>query len=314
MESPPRSAPRTVAHALAWFLAAAVIAAGGAGIVAGADHPAVGGSRPETTYRADTALLDGMAALQGPFEELSTEVDALAEDARLALTDLVGQRDDLLRADLDRGTRRMATISSRLDELTRGVAGLPFADRLDRLGADARGRLATARTALDAVEPLPGGWQSLIDGIEPAIGLAQVLDAHDHATFLATQFGVGGDFAKALTELSAARTQLDAARAARDRIASVADVSTLSAWIDRAAAYDAALTDLYTELVDSDGVMTARAKQLSAKVAAAQKALPVDNRTLVVIMGDVAQGGLNQAAIAIEEARGDLADAVAALH
>ncbi len=42
--------------------------------------------------------------------------------------------------------------------------------------------------------------------------------------------------------------------------------------------------------------------------------LPPDTRALVVIMGDIAEAGLDQAAIAIEQARGDLGDAVAALH
>jgi hypothetical protein len=38
--------------------------------------------------------------------------------------------------------------------------------------------------------------------------------------------------------------------------------------------------------------------------------LPGDTRGLVVIMVDIAQGGLNQAVISIEEARGSLAGAL----
>ena len=38
----------------------------------------------------------------------------------------------------------------------------------------------------------------------------------------------------------------------------------------------------------------------------ARKRLPVDTRPLVVIMNDVAQGGLNQVVISIEETRGSL--------
>jgi hypothetical protein len=60
--------------------------------------------------------------------------------------------------------------------------------------------------------------------------------------------------------------------------------------------------------------MTAAGERLVAQVAAAQQQLPPDTRALVVIMGDIAEAGLDQAAIAIEQARGDLGDAVAALH
>ena len=42
----------------------------------------------------------------------------------------------------------------------------------------------------------------------------------------------------------------------------------------------------------------------------ARAQLPGDTRAMVVIMSDIAQGGLNQAVIAIEEARGSLAQAL----
>jgi hypothetical protein len=42
----------------------------------------------------------------------------------------------------------------------------------------------------------------------------------------------------------------------------------------------------------------------------ARSRLPGDSSGLVVIMSDLAQGGLNQAVIAIEEARGSLSDAL----
>ena len=91
-------------------------------------------------------------------------------------------------------------------------------------------------------------------------------------------------------------------------------MSTLTEWIDRAAAYDTALAALYAELEASHGRITPRADKLAAAVAAAQELLPPDTRALVVIMGDIAQAGLYQAAIGIEQARGDLASVVAALH
>ena len=59
--------------------------------------------------------------------------------------------------------------------------------------------------------------------------------------------------------------------------------------------------------------MTDAARAALAEVERAQTRLPADTKAVTVIMGELAQGGLNQAAIAIEEARGALAAAIAAL-
>ena len=55
--------------------------------------------------------------------------------------------------------------------------------------------------------------------------------------------------------------------------------------------------------------MTDAVREAAARERAAKELLPPDARALVVILGDVARGGLNQAVIAIEEARGALLDA-----
>ena len=314
METSSPSRATRAGHALGWLFAASLIAAGCAGIVAGADHPPGDASRPELTWAADRAFAGSLADLTTGLEELSSDVDALADTARLALVDLIARRDDLLASDLARGSDLAGSIEHRTSILRTAVAAVPYADRPERLGTTSRARLGQARTVLDAVGPIPAGWRSLADGVLPAIGLANVLKAHDDLTFAATRSGVQGKYADALASLEQAGAQLDQARTRRDRLQAVADVTTLSAWIDRAAAYDLALRKLYTILRSSKGTLTAEAKAAIAAVDSAQEQLPPDTRALIVIMGDVAQGGLNQAAIAIEEARGDLAAALAALH
>jgi len=96
----------------------------------------------------------------------------------------------------------------------------------------------------------------------------------------------------------------------RDRLAATTDVATLTRWINRNEAYDAALRNLYEVLIDADGKVTKAVREAFADEQAARKRLPVDTRPLVVIMADVAQGGLNQAVISIEETRQSLADAL----
>ena len=84
--------------------------------------------------------------------------------------------------------------------------------------------------------------------------------------------------------------------------------------LDRNADYDAAVRDLWDALRRSRGRVTDAVRTAAARERAAKERLPPDARALVVILGDVARGGLNQAVIAIEEARGELLDALARLE
>ena len=87
-------------------------------------------------------------------------------------------------------------------------------------------------------------------------------------------------------------------------------MSTLITWLDRNAEYDAALRGLYQSLVDAKGRVTDDVRAAFAAEKEARARLPEDARGLVVIMAEVAQGGLNQAVISIEEARGSLSAAL----
>ena len=56
--------------------------------------------------------------------------------------------------------------------------------------------------------------------------------------------------------------------------------------------------------------MTKEVRDAFAAEQAAKERLPPDTRGLVVIMAEIARGGLNQAVIAIEEAKGRLREAL----
>ena len=91
-------------------------------------------------------------------------------------------------------------------------------------------------------------------------------------------------------------------------------MSTLSGWIDRNAAYDTALRHLYDALLSSKGRVTDKVRAAFAGEQAARRQLPPDTRGLVVIMSDIAEGGLNQAVISIEQARGAIGSALDLQH
>ena len=92
----------------------------------------------------------------------------------------------------------------------------------------------------------------------------------------------------------------------RDKLAITTEVAILTQWIDLNATYDAALRKTWTLLSKSRGKVTKAIRAAFAELTAAQAKLPADSRAMVVIMADVARGGLNQAVISIEDARREL--------
>jgi hypothetical protein len=97
------------------------------------------------------------------------------------------------------------------------------------------------------------------------------------------------------------------ARALRDRLAKKADVTTLTAWLNANVAYDDSLRSLYQTLRDAKGRVTDAVRKAFAAEQAARAALPKDTKGIIVIMNDIAQGGLNQAVIAIDTTKGLIA-------
>lgn len=309
-----RRATRRLLLGIAWVVTALLVSLGAAGLAVSVDHLPGDATRPERTWVQDTAFQARIEALGPRYDALSADVGRLGDTARTALADLVARRADLLATDLADGDALVASIDAQVTQLGTALDEVQASARPDLLGERSLAMLASARAALDTTRPIPGEWHSLADQALPAIQLAGVLQRHDSLVFSATQQARAGHYAAALSALKDAGAALDQARQTRDALQARADMSTLTTYIDRMGAYDQALTALYAELGRTGGRLNATGQQLVARVAAAQQLLPPDTRAIVVIMGDVAQAGLNQAAIAIEEARGNLADAVAALH
>ncbi len=301
-------------RAIAWLLVAAFVSLSGAGLAVSADHMPGDSTRPERTWAQDVAFQARIRALSPEYGALSTSVGSLGDTARTALIDLVARRTDLLQADLAKGDRLTTQIDGQVTRLNALLDGVDASVPVDLLGNRSRSMLVTAREAIQTTQPLSSEWHTLADESLPAIELTSVLERHDQLVLTAVQQAHAGRYAAAVTILGEAGTELDRATKTRDALENRADVSTLTTYIDRMRAYDQALVALYSNLKSTGGRMTPAGEKLVAKVSAAQKLLPPDTRAIELIMVDIAQAGLNQAAIAIEQARGDLGDAVAALH
>jgi hypothetical protein len=309
-----RRSVRATAMAVAWFLCALVLSLGVAGIAVGLNHPPSTGARPELTWAADRAIAPGLDAVQADLGTLLGEVDGLAELGRGALTALVAQDVESLERALADGADRIGQIEAHRERVRATLRTLPGAGSgmEERLGPASIDRYDALLAALPAVDDLAESWDRLAQGSGPASRLATHLLEHDRIAGEAVQLGAAGKYADAVKRLAGAVDELDAARAIRNELASRVDVSTLDEWIDRNAAFDGAVGDLWTALRQSKGRVTDAVRDASAREREARANLPPDTRGLVVILGDVARGGLNQAVIAIEEARGRLAAALAA--
>jgi len=87
--------------------------------------------------------------------------------------------------------------------------------------------------------------------------------------------------------------------------------TVLDEWIERNRDYDIALQALYVALDQSGGTVTVKVQAARRAERAAFDQLPPDRRTIIVIIAEIARGGLTQAVLAIEDARGRLEDALA---
>ena len=166
------------------------------------------------------------------------------------------------------------------------------------------------RKRVFAIGLLGFGGTSILCGLSPtmeALVLFRLLQG------AAAALGRKFQYRKALDALAKADAALARSRQLRDRLANTTDVDILSRWIDRNATFDAAVRKVWTMLVKSKGKINKDVRTAFDELRIAQAALPPDSRAMIIIMAEVARGGLNQAVIAIEEARGRLSAATDAI-
>jgi hypothetical protein len=97
----------------------------------------------------------------------------------------------------------------------------------------------------------------------------------------------------------------------RKRLIAGTEQTVLDEWINRTGGYDIALKALYGALVKSGGVVTVEVQSARRAERLAFDRLPPDRRTIILIVAEVARGGLTQAVLAIEEAHSRIDEALA---
>lgn len=304
---------RQILLALAWLAAVVLIAFGAAGIVAGMDAPATAGLHPWQTARDDVPANARLDAVTADLEAVSDQLDALSIQARGALSALTANDPTTAAAALEAGDVIVADIERRSAVIAAALAEVPLIGTPDgeyRLGPAVRDRHARLTAALAETRGLDGVWASLAGGSVAATRLSNLLTAHDEAVLAAAREGRGGEYEAALVFLDDADAAIADARRLRDQLARGIDVTTLDEWLDRSARYDVALRALYAALDESGGRVTTAVRRAATEERRAKNGLPPDTRGLVLIMGEIGRGGMNGAIIGIEQARGELADAL----
>ncbi len=305
---------RQIVLAIAWLVAVIVIAFGAAGIVAGMDAPATTGSYPWQTARDDVPVNRQLDSIASQLDDVSAEMDALGVQARGALSALVANDPTSAATALQTGDALVEDIRGQSLAIGLALSDVPLIGTPEgeyRLGPAVRERHGRLVAALAETQGLDQAWARLAVGSASASRLSELLATHDETVLKAAAKGRDADYAGALAILDDADAVIDDSRALRNRLANTVDVTTLDEWLDRSEGYDVALRDLYEALRKSEGRVTAAVRTAMAKEQKARDRLPPDTRGLVVIMAEIGRGGMNGAVIAIEQARGELADLLA---
>ncbi len=316
------AAARRLAIAGLWLVLAAVFALGAAGLATGFGGYPGTPERAELTYAGDQAVAPGLVAAAADLEDLSGTVERLGLSARTALAALVTPDLPLLESSVDEGTSEVGDITIKAASLQTRLAGLPGLAPTDSgligpssaltLGPAAREQIATLSGAIGQVIRLPADWTKFSGGSLAAQQLTTLLVDHDASTAAAAALGRDRAYAEALEGLDRSDSLIAEATTMRGRLANTIDVSTLDEWLRRNAVYDAALRRLYAALVASGGVSDDEVRAAFEAELAAREQLPPDTRGLVIILSEIARGGLNEIAIGIEQAKAGLDDALAA--
>lgn len=300
---------------LAWIVLAIPIALGSAGLITGLDHRPGTSAREELTWGGDQLLTPGLDTIVTGLNPVALDFDALGEQARSAIAALVAADPAALNKSIatgqilvDKITVETTTLRSQL----RALPGIGTNSTL-QLSPDVIGRWTTVDNVLGSTTGIAQSWAVLSAGSATASQLATLLLAHDTYSGQAVKLGSQGQYSLAVKQLDLSDPTLTKAAGLRDSLANTVDVTTLTQWLNRNAAIDTALRRLYTLLALTGGTVTPDVTAALTQVAAARQQLPPDTRALIVIMSSIAQGGLNQAVIQIEQARGQLATAIAKL-
>jgi hypothetical protein len=211
------------------------------------------------------------------------------------------------------GTTTVNGIDQRAASVRTELGAVPIVGSPDAayaLSPAVRDRYQNDLDAVAATSDLTADWTRLTVASLSASQLSGLLRAHDAAVANAAVRGRAADYAGALGRLDDADGVMTQIQALRDKLTKTVDVSTLDQWIGRSSAYDVALRKLYAALNASGGKVNEEVRAAARAEEAAKTRLPPDTKALSLIMAEIGQGGMTDAAVAIEQAASDIDEAL----
>lgn len=298
---------------IVWTALFAVLAAGAAGLIAQASHAPGSPARAELTYIGDTELNARLDAATSELEAISGDVERLADDAKTALEEVASSDPTALNESLQHGSEVAEAISVRTRALLDSLAGLPGdePDAAVRYSNDTLVRRAAVLAALDAAATLNAQWLQVTGKAVETSQLTTLIAEHDEIVLDAAAKGRGRQYGDAASTLDGAILAVANVKELRTKLIADTGPTVLDEWIERNLAYDLALKALYVALDQSNGAVTVKVQAARRVERDAFDQLPPDRRTIIVIVAEIARGGLTQAVLAIEDARGRIDDALA---
>ncbi len=303
---------------IAWVMVAAVIALGGAGLVAGASLPPTDAARPELTVRGDARMAPGLASLDAGLTSVDDALGQLVGTGEQVLVDLTGMTSDTvaaaqISADLQEGDGQLLALDEQAQALQATYAQLPYDASSDHISGRTKGRLAAIRQALDLLAPVTGDWQAVSTHATVTAKLlslmAQHVTAAGQAVVDASVTDAAGnpktpDLKGALAALDQAEAYLTQAGAIRYQLAPTTDVSTYDQWVSLHRAFEDALRRYLQAHLTTNDVRILTPLYNAQKAAAAR--LPSTTGALVAILGDLEATGLTDGVGAIQRVRTSL--------
>jgi len=289
---------------LFWIVLAAAVALGAAGLTGQLTHPPGGPSREELTYPGDHALAARLDDATARLTDVAANVDTMATAAKAALGAIAVADATSLKTNLERGNGAAVLISSATLDLRSSLAGLPGD------GPDARIQFSNATlvrraqilAAIDAALSLSEQWQNVTGRSVDAARVVTLMQQHDTTIFAATALGRTSNYTDAIAQIEQARISVADVASLRDQLVTSGDLTVLDEWVERNNNYDVALESLYKGLIASHGRNTLLVQAFYRDEKIAREQLP-NPGAITVIVAEIARGGLNQAVLAIDDAR-----------
>jgi hypothetical protein len=303
-------AEREIRLRLWWTALLVLIALSGAGLAVAADRPH-GPARPELFFEAEAQYGPWVDSAWSAVRNAGESLADVSSAGREALGTLQALDPTAAEEHLNAGDRAVQALIDLDDELVT-VGGVTFAQiERWRMSDERQAQIVAIEAAVAAARTVPSEWPPITTTGRTMSQALQALLRHDGLVFRATTAGRQSEWQAALDLLGQASSELAAAGAARDALAAQGSVETLTALLERYAAYDAALANLYTYVRDT-GVQTgADFDGLRSAVDVAQAALPGSDDVLAVVVGESAAPALTAALVRIEQARGEVIEALA---